>query len=73
MCGGNLRVVTKNRRSVLYACDREGSRVAPRLRSMSLRAVVIERLSRPNALRWLQGDDEARRLRLTPQLPCGPG
>jgi DNA invertase Pin-like site-specific DNA recombinase len=59
VCGGNLRVATKNRRSVLYVCDRKGCTGRAKVAVDDLvRAVVTERLSRPNALGWLQCDDE---------------
>jgi len=58
VCRGNLRVATKNRRFVLYVCDRKGcvGRNEAAVDSL-VRAVVIERLARPDALRWLQGDE----------------
>lgn len=67
MCGGQLRAVTKRGRYGrpldLYVCDGKGCTGRGEQSVDELvKGVVIERLSRPDALDWLLGDDdEARR------------
>ncbi|MFQ6172566.1 recombinase family protein [Oryzobacter sp. R7] len=68
VCGGRLRVVRKGRRhathttQVLYLCESKEcvGRNQQRVDEL-VRAVVLERLSRPDALDWLMGDEDAAR------------
>lgn len=68
VCGGMLRVATKRGRYGrpldLYVCDANNGcvgRSEPAVDNL-VKTVVIKRLSRPDALEWLLGDDdEARR------------
>lgn len=68
ICGAKLRAVTRRagrgRPLALYICDEKGcvGRSEPSVDAL-VRDVVIARLSQPDALDWLMGDDdEARRL-----------
>lgn len=67
MCGGHLRVATKKGKygkpNVLYLCDVKGcvGRNEARVDEV-VRAVVIERLSRPDALDVLLGDESEARM-----------
>ncbi|MFD7075244.1 recombinase family protein [Nocardioides sp. NPDC059952] len=67
VCGGRLRVATKKGKygkpNVLYMCDAKGcvGRNEARVDEV-VRAVVIERLSRPDALDVLLGDESDARM-----------
>lgn len=66
ICGGKLRVVRKKPRQwgktvqVLYICNEKDCAARNEQRVDDLvRDVVLERLSRPDALDWLMGDEDA--------------
>jgi site-specific DNA recombinase len=64
VCGGYLRMARKGAagkaKAALYVCAEKGCTGRNQAQVDALvRAVVIERLSRPDALRWLTADDRA--------------
>ena len=67
ICGGRLRVALKGNqkwgtKSHLYVCDDKGCTGRNQGSVDELvRAVVVARMQRPDALDWLMGDDEAAR------------
>lgn len=67
ICGGMLRAVTRRagrgRALSLYICDSKAGCVGRSEPSVDelVKGVVIERVSRPDALDWLMGDDDEAR------------